>query len=167
MQQFAGELRARYELVLRAHAALGEGFELLDEPLAAGPFASSCTRPWRANLVLVGDAAGFFDGISGEGMSLALVSARDCAEATGRFLREGSYDAFREYAARRAALVRNSNLLARVSLALGSRPALARMAVRNLQRQPKTFEKLVAVNSGEAGLSSVRPRDLLALATGW
>ena len=167
MQQFAGELRARYELVLRAHAALGEGFELLDEPLAAGPFASSCTRPWRANLVLVGDAAGFFDGISGDGMSLALVSARHCAGAIHRYLRDAEYEAFREYAGRRSALVRSSNLLARVSLALGSRPGLARVAVRNLQRQPRTFEKLVAINSGETGLRSVRPRDLLALATGW
>ena len=167
MQHFAGGPRARYELVLRAHAALGEGFELLDEPLAAGPFAASCRRPWRANLVLVGDAAGFFDGITGEGMSVALVSARHCAAAIHRYLRDAEYEAFREYAGRRSALVRSSNLLARVSLALGSRPALAGVAVRNLQRQPRTFEKLVAINSGESGLRSVRPRDLLALATGW
>ena len=166
MHHFAGALRARFELVLRAHAALRDGFELLDEPLAAGPFAASCTRPWRANLLLVGDAAGFFDGISGEGMSVALVSARACAEAADRYLDEGNYEAFREYAKRRAALVRNSNLLARVSLALGARPGLARVAVRNLQRKPQTFEKLVAISSGEANLRAVRPRDLLALATG-
>ena len=166
MHQFAGNLRTRYGMTLRAHPALGDAFELLDEPLAAGPFVASCTRPWRANLVLVGDAAGFFDGITGEGMSVALVSARHCAAAVDRYLGAGDYAAFREYAARRAALVRNSNLLARVSLALGSRPTLARMAVRNLQRQPRTFEKLVAINSGEAALRSVRPRDFMALAAG-
>lgn len=166
MQQFAGGLRARYEQMLHDHAALHEGFELLDEPLAAGPFAASCTRPWRANLVLVGDAAGFSDGITGEGMSIALVSAQACAEVVDRYLRDGGYEAFREYAARRAALVRSSNLLARLSLALGSRPALAEMAVRNLQRKPRTFDKLVAINSGDANLRAIRPRDLLALATG-
>ncbi len=77
-----------------------------------------------------------------------------------------NYQPFRDYASRRAALVRNSNLLARVSLAFGSHPALAKMAVRNLQQQPRTFEKLVAINSGEAGLRTVRPRDFVALASG-
>jgi len=166
MHQFASRLHARYGMVLRAHTALDDACELLDEPLAAGPFVTSCTRPWRANLVLVGDAAGFFDGITGEGMSVALVSARFCAAAVDSYLGAGDYAAFREYAAHRSGLVRNSNMLARVSLTLGSRPPLARMAVRNLQRQPRTFEKLVAINSGEASLRSVRPRDLMALATG-
>lgn len=166
MHQFAGRLQTHYGMILRAHPALGDAFELLDEPLAAGPFVASCTRPWRANLVLVGDAAGFFDGITGEGMSVALVSARLCAEAVARYLGDGDYQPFREYAAHRAGLVRSSNLLARVALALGSRPTLARMAVRNLQRQPRTFEKLVAINSGEIGLRRVRPRDFMALATG-
>jgi flavin-dependent dehydrogenase len=166
MHQFAGKLQARYEQVLRASGVLGDSFELLDEPLPAGPFAASCTRPWRANLVLTGDAAGFFDGITGEGMSIALVSARACAQAAHRYLSSGDYEPFREYAARRTVLVRNSNLLGRVSLTLGSRPWLARLAVRNLQRQPETFEKLVAINNGEANLRALHPRDLVALATG-
>ncbi len=166
MHYFAGELRARYEMLLRAHAGLRNDFELLDEPMAAGPFEATCSRPWRANLLLVGDAAGFLDGISGEGMSVALVSARDCARAIDRYLRDIDYQAFRDYTSRRAALVRSSNLLARISLALGSHPALASMAVRNLQQRPRTFEKLVAINSGEARLRTVRLRDFVALATG-
>ena len=165
MQSFAGCLATRFEAVLRTHGSLGD-FQVVDGPLVAGPFAVACTRPWRANLVLVGDAAGFFDGITGEGMSLALVSARHCAAAVDGYLTDGDYASFRQYASRRAGLVRNSNLLARVSLALGSRPALAAAAVRNLQRQPKTFTRLVAINSAEAGLRTVRPRDILALATG-
>ena len=166
MSRFAGRLENEYEAVLRGHRALAGGFNLLDEPLAAGPFAASAKRSWRANLVLVGDAAGFFDGITGEGMSVALVSARQCAGAVRSYLESGDYGAFRRYERSRRALVRNSNVLGRVSLALGARPALARWSVRNLERRPATFEKLVGISAGDYGLGDLRPRDMLALATG-
>jgi flavin-dependent dehydrogenase len=166
MQRFAGRLAEEYEATLRAHPALAAGFELLDEPLAAGPFAANATRSWRANLVLVGDAAGFFDGITGEGMSVALVSARQCAAAVCSYLETGEYDGFRTFERSRRSLVRNSNLLGRVSLALGARPPLARWSVRNLERRPATFEKLVGISAGEHRLRDLRPRDFLALATG-
>ena len=86
----------------------------------------------------------------------------------------GPYDAIMLYGMLREARPRRiievgsgySTLLARVSLALGSRPHLARFAVHNLQRKPGTFEKLVAINSGELGLRALRPGDALALATG-
>ena len=167
MKRFAGRLAEEYEAILRGHPALAAGFEVLDDPLAAGPFAATAKRSWRANLVLVGDAAGFLDGITGEGMSVALVSARSCAVAVQAHLETGSYEPFRQYERSRRALVRNSNRLGRVSLTLGAQPALARWSVRNLERRAGTFEKLVGINSGERGLRDLRPRDLLALATGF
>jgi flavin-dependent dehydrogenase len=133
----------------------------------AGPFSVGCSRPWRANLVLVGDAAGFFDGITGEGMSVSLVTARHCSRACDGYLSGGGYAPFRKYASLRAGLVRNSELLGHVSLALGSRPALARMAVRNLQRRPETFNKLVAISTGSSGLRTIRLNDLSALLFGY
>jgi hypothetical protein len=51
-------------------------------------------------------------------------------------------------------------------LALSARPTLGRRAVENLSRHPETFARLGAVNSLELPLSSLPPRDLLALATG-
>jgi flavin-dependent dehydrogenase len=166
MRRFAGDLAREYVRLLAAHRASPAGFRVVDEPVAAGPFAVGCRRAWRANVVLVGDAAGFFDGISGEGMSVALASARDCAAAIDAFFGDGNDDHFRAYDARRRALVRNSNLLSRVSLALGSRPALANLAVRNLGRRPETFTKLTAINTGELGLGALRPGDLSALLLG-
>lgn len=166
MKRFAGNLACEYTATLRQHPALSAGFEVIDEPLAAGPFAARAKRAWRANVVLVGDAAGFFDGISGEGMSVALLSARACAEAVEAHLQGGVSDPFRAYDRHRRAIVRNSNLLARVSLALGSNPTLAHHAIRNLARHPVTFARLTAINSGELGLRSLRPRDLLSLTLG-
>lgn len=166
MRRFAGNIDGAFEALLREHPAFRDGFELCGGPLAAGPFPAGCSRAWKANLVLAGDAAGFFDGISGEGMTAALLSARECAAAIDAYLTGGSYEPFRRYDRRRRALVRNSNLLARVSLALSRQPRVAELAVRNLSRRPETFARLVAINTGEAGLGSIRPRDVLALALG-
>ncbi|MGH2610078.1 MAG: NAD(P)/FAD-dependent oxidoreductase, partial [Tepidiformaceae bacterium] len=132
----------------------------------AGPFDRRARRAFRGNVVLVGDAAGFFDGITGEGMSLALVSARLAAVAIREHLPSGSLAPFRRYHDQRRALARNSELLGRLTLFLGPRPGVARWSTRNLGRQPATFERLTAINSGERPFTSLRPRDLLALTLG-
>lgn len=166
MEAMAGRLAEGF-LDLVGRSALGRAFELVDEPLAAGPFPASAKALWRSpNLVLVGDAAGFHDGISGDGMSLALISARYCAGAVVSFLNTGSPRPFREYEQRRRRLARNSRLIASLILALASRPSLGRRAVLNLARKPDTFAKLAAINGGKLGLGSLRPRDIMALALG-
>lgn len=134
--------------------------ELCDEPIAAGPFSRGARKLHRGRLVLVGDAAGFFDGISGEGMSLALQNARTCASAIDAALRSGRtvpFGAYERVVRRRA---RDSTLLARLSLGLARHPAIAERAVANLGRRPRTFEKLLAINSGEAGFDALRPADI-------
>jgi flavin-dependent dehydrogenase len=143
------------------------GTQLLDAPLVAGPFPRGARRAWRANLALAGDAAGFFDGITGEGMSLALATAPACAAAVSRFIDSGSDDGLREYNRVRVRTGRASTLLGQLTLALAYRQRLGRYAVGNLARRPATFEKLVAINGGEIPLRSLTPRDLLALTTGW
>src|SRR5690606_36275822 len=140
--------------------------ELLDEPMIMGPFPSSASALAKHNLVLAGDAAGFFDPITGEGMSLALQSAHDAASSIDAFLREGKHDVIQDYERRQRARARNSMLLARLCLFLARRPALGRRAIANMNRRPATFEKLVAINSGDAELRHLRPRDALALLLG-
>lgn len=166
MPRFAGRLNEEYQAVLSGHPATTGAVALEDEPLAAGPFSRSVRRAWRANLVLAGDAAGFFDGISGDGMSSALASAPLCAAAVDRFLTEGSYDSFVTYDRERIAAARLSNDLAQLTLELARRPTIARFAIRNMARQPETFERLVGVMGERKGLGSLRPADLPALAFG-
>jgi menaquinone-9 beta-reductase len=165
VRRFAGRLNKEYRELLAGYPQLA-GACLVDEPKVAGPFPRTSQRAWRANLVLAGDAAGFFDAISGEGMSVALVGARSCAGAISAHLQTGAYERLRDYDRQRRTLVRNSDLLARFSLLLGSRDWTARVAVRNLARRPEAFAKLVTINTGEAPLTSLRPRDLSALLAG-
>jgi flavin-dependent dehydrogenase len=160
-----GDLVRWFQRQLQAIPAL-EGYELEDVPLVAGPFGRSVKRAWRGNLVFTGDAAGFLDGISGDGISAGLLGARACAEAIDSYLSSGDFDAFRAYDRARRDIVRNSNFLARVSLTLGRNERIAAIAVANLSRRPETFAKLIAINSRAAGFSSLRPRDVLVLAAG-
>jgi flavin-dependent dehydrogenase len=118
------------------------------------------------NLLLVGDAAGFFDGISGEGMSLALAGAKKCGEAVHAFLQDGHSAHFATYDKGCVALQRPSTLMARLCLALAARPTLGRRAIANLARKPTVLSKLIRVSRGEVGLSSLRPADALALFCG-
>ncbi len=165
-RMLAGQPDQALEELLRRERCLPDPWKVADAPLVAGPFPARATKLWSRNLVLAGDAAGFFDGITGEGMSLALVSARHCAEAVDGFLRTGSAKPFALYQKRRRALARNSELLGRLTLALAARPWLARRCLRSLSRHPATFSKLVAISSGEAGLRSLRPADLASLMVG-
>lgn len=165
-RRFGGRVREEYAALLARHPELRGRQELLDEPVAAGPFPVRCARPWREGLVLAGDAAGFYDGVSGEGMTLALRSARACAQAVDAHLRDGRSAPLAAYERRLRALARSSELLARLSLALARRPALATAAIRNLERRPATFAKLVEINSGQRPLSALRPSDVLAMLAG-
>ena len=53
------------------------------------PFGNATRRPGRGNVLLVGDAAGLVDPITGEGIGHAIQSGAKAAEATARALREG------------------------------------------------------------------------------
>jgi flavin-dependent dehydrogenase len=161
-----GNLAEGFKSLLSSSGILEAAVGLEDEPLVAGPFPAAARALWRDNLVLAGDAAGFRDPISGEGMSLALRGARECAAAVSEFIGSGSSAAFRAYERRQRTLMRNSALLARLTLTLASRPSLGRRAIANLNRRPETFRRLVSVNAGELALTALRPRDLLALAFG-
>lgn len=162
-QALKGRLEAGYLSLLRE---AGIEAELLDEPLMGGPFPAQSSRLWRGNLVLTGDAAGTFDPITGEGMSLALQSARLCAESVARYLVSGEGSSFEAYERQQRAMTRNSTLLARLVLFLSSHPALGRRAILNLRRNPATMTRLIEINNGAAGFVSLRPRDLSALLFG-
>jgi len=165
-RSLSGNLTTAYREMAEESGALPAGSVLADAPLAAGPFPAEAGRVWKSNLVLVGDAAGFFDGVTGDGMSLALVSAQMCAGAVREFLATGESASFAVYARKRRALVRNPQLLGRLLLTLATHPRIGARVASNLARRPETFAKLMRINQGEHGFSSLRPRDLLAALAG-
>jgi 2-polyprenyl-6-methoxyphenol hydroxylase-like FAD-dependent oxidoreductase len=122
-----------------------QGASPVSRPRGAGPLASASRVRTSDRLALVGDAAGFVDAVTGEGISLALV----CAEALGRIvptaIPQGAtrialapYERAFQRAYRRYALV------TRAVLALARRPRLRRAVVRQLAGHPRTLEQLMA-----------------------
>ena len=123
--------------VLRARLA---GVAPDSEPRGAGPLLRRARARTADRLVLLGDAGGYVDAITGEGLSLAFhcaealsaiapdAIARGAARATLAAYEREFARAFRRYA-----------LLTRGLLALSRRPWLRRRVVRALGRSPRLF----------------------------
>jgi menaquinone-9 beta-reductase len=81
----AGRLESFYRETLRRRwpriAARLEPAHLLAPPCAVGPLAVSCRAVAVPGAVLVGDAAGFYDPFTGDGVTLALRTGSLAAEA--------------------------------------------------------------------------------------
>lgn len=73
------QLRERFRTARSLHA-----------PWAVGPFASHARRAAAAGVLLVGDAADFYDPFTGEGIYAALRGGELAAHACGEFLRAAS-----------------------------------------------------------------------------
>ena len=119
------------------------------EPRGAGPFLQRARRRVAERFVLLGDAAGYVDAITGEGMSVALV----CAEALAGCLpevvrREGEVRAFAPYLATARREFRKYAWTARAVLGLARRPRLRRKVVATLARRPRAFEWLLGRTVG-------------------
>ncbi len=114
------------------------GARRLTPILGASPIGHRVARAAGAGWMLVGDAAGFIDPFTGEGIYRALRSARAAAEAL-----EGSDDraAARYLAARRGAFVAKDGLTWLVQGMLGAHPVMG-YALRRLARRPELAERL-------------------------
>jgi flavin-dependent dehydrogenase len=95
--------------------------------------------------LLVGDAAGFFDPFTGEGVTLALRSAELAAEVADRALRGGHPDDLREYDRRRHEATRAKFRFNRLVQAAVAWPELANALARRLRRRPALADRLVGI----------------------
>ncbi|MFF5285362.1 NAD(P)/FAD-dependent oxidoreductase [Streptomyces sp. NPDC013171] len=102
----------------------------------AGPLRQRVRGRVAGRVLLVGDAAGYVDALTGEGIALALASA----EAAVRCLRAGRPQEY-ERAWRR--LSRRQRLLTRALLRAGSRPETSRLIVPVAARMPGVFAAAV------------------------
>jgi flavin-dependent dehydrogenase len=151
----------------RPLAARLAGASPIDEALACGPLRVKSRSVWRGRAVLIGDAAGYVDAITGEGMSLALQTAAFASDAIGQILRGAPVDdAFSSYARRRARAFRDHALLTMGLVELARHPALAKRAIARLAKEPALFSRLLAVNTGARSVWSLGLTDALKLAVG-
>ncbi len=140
-----------YSRWLRAERILTErleGAEQITAIAGSSPLASRARRGVAPGLILLGDAAGFVDPITGGGMAQALVSAELLARYIGIHglaTLDGWLDAFdRE----RNGMLRDYRILTKAMLWLASRPRLARNAFRAMTATPRLFSHLLGVSGG-------------------
>ena len=116
------------------------GARWASEARGAGPLEreATCAAP-DDGIALVGDAAGYVDAITGEGMSVAFHEARALAEC----LESGSLAA---YPARVRRIRRLPDATTRLMLWLKDRPRLRRRVIGSRARDPRLFDRLLAVH---------------------
>jgi flavin-dependent dehydrogenase len=126
--------------------------------MAMGPLAYRVDEPRVGGVMLAGDAAGFYDPFTGEGLYTALRSAELLADVAHPALVAGdlSASALSAYArARREAFRDKARVTRALQLVIGRR-RLANAAARFLQRRPALLSMLLGVIG-----DFVPPRELL------
>ena len=124
-----------------------EGAEPISDLLAT-PLAATARRGFAPGVVLLGDAAGFLDPITGGGIAQALVTSECLAQFILSKGEEHADTWLPRFERERNALLRDYRLLTRGVLALARRPALARATLAGLSWTPPLFSHLVGVSAG-------------------
>lgn len=125
----------------------------------AGPFDQRPRKLWRGHTVLVGDAAGYRDAITGEGLGIAFGEALELAACLAR-------DDLRSYPAAVRRLTRRPYRFIRLLLAAEARPAVRRRFLHLLAAQPDLFRRLLATHGGESLWRSLGWRGIRQLGLG-
>ena len=113
-------------------------------PRGAGPMARTARSRIADRFALVGDAAGYIDAITGEGLSLAFVSAL----TLGRILPTalalgGSRATLLAYQRESAHQFRRYAFVTKTMLAFARRPALHGPVIAMLARHPQMFSAIL------------------------
>jgi flavin-dependent dehydrogenase len=139
--------RRPHEQLLRRFPALAGrlGGAPHDSPAAgAGPLARRAAARTADRLVLVGDAGGYVDAITGEGLSLAFEGALALAQALpGALARGAPREALLAWEKGEERRFARYATTARIVLGLARRPAARRHALAFLGRHPRAFSTLL------------------------
>jgi flavin-dependent dehydrogenase len=162
---FAGRLetffRARLKQLRHLWPRLA-GIEPLGKLVAMGPLAYRVRPPRHDGVLLVGDAAGFYDPFTGEGLFTALRSAEMLVDAADRALGAGDVSRARlfAYAEERRDVFRSKERATRAVQLILARRWRANLAARVLSRRPALLSLLMGVIG-----DFVPPREVLRLET--
>jgi 2-polyprenyl-6-methoxyphenol hydroxylase-like FAD-dependent oxidoreductase len=122
-------------------------------------------RVCRGRFVLVGDASGSVDPLTGEGIGLAFKQAAALIEAI-------EHDDLESYQTAHNGIARAPRLMSRLMLIMDAHPRLRRRALRMFAAEPSLFARLLDMNIGEVCLSKFGLGQALRLgwgmlASGW
>jgi geranylgeranyl reductase family protein len=152
MREASGDLEAFYRASLkRRWPRIAERLErgrLLAPPRAIGPLAVTARAVAAEGALLVGDAAGFYDPFTGEGVTLALRSAELAAAAIGDALERpgsGPLPRLAAYERARHAATRAKFRFYRTLQLIVGWPEAANTMARKLRRRPDLADRLVGI----------------------
>jgi flavin-dependent dehydrogenase len=129
--------------------------------IGAGPLGVRVAPVVHGRMLLLGDAAGAVDPISGEGMSLALLSARAAAAPIREAIETGDFGALDRYAEARRKLMAPASRMAGLILRMTKHPWLADRVVRKLAHDAPLFGRLLRAACGAGSLGLLEPARLV------
>jgi geranylgeranyl reductase family protein len=164
LQRVAGNREEYFDQAL-AGEPFFEGAQRLDEVIATGPFDWPTRSAVADGALLVGDAAGYYDPFTGQGIYRALRGAELAVEVIDRALRSGdvSAPALMPYERAQRRAFAPGVRLQHVIEAFISRPRMFGVAARLLTARPALANALVAATGDIAPVRAVLDPRLLLL----
>jgi flavin-dependent dehydrogenase len=155
-----------YESAARTAIAAVRDTALVAGPLGAAQFEQRTRAVADGGLFLVGDAAGYDDPTTGDGIAIGMLLAERLALRIhqARSSEISTALAVRRYRADHARLVRDRRRLTRLALAMARTPWLSRRAIAHAATDPRALRKLLGINCGYQTFAALTPRDWLSLA---
>jgi len=137
----------RWCLAQPALASRLEGAEQVTPLLSASPLAGRARSGVAPGIVLLGDAAGFLDPITGGGMTQALMTAELLASYVGKH-RATSEDWLLSFERARRELLWDYRMLTQAMLWLADHPRLTHALLSRLRIPPAVLSHLIGVSGG-------------------
>jgi flavin-dependent dehydrogenase len=160
MREFGGRLSERYREVALALRPELQHAEQVGPVHAVGPFWYRASTVADDGVFLVGDASGFTDPITGEGIATGFRQARAVVAALDAPAPERAY----RTAHRR--LTKDPRRVASLLLRLSRTPELVARGIRSHERSPQTFATILGIGFGYWGFDRITPREWIRLFTG-
>jgi flavin-dependent dehydrogenase len=128
-----------------------EGAQQISEVMAISPLSGRSRPTFLPGFILLGDAAGFSDPLTGGGMMHALLAA----ELLAKYARQafGKGEAWLgQFDRDRRAMLRDFRIMTRMMVMLTNHPQWLSTVLRGLRFSPALFSHLIGVSAGIRGL---------------
>jgi 2-polyprenyl-6-methoxyphenol hydroxylase-like FAD-dependent oxidoreductase len=155
-----GPLQLAYQQWIRSQPALAarlEGAGQISELMSTSPLAAKARCGVAPGIVLLGDAAGFLDPITGGGMTQALMTAELLAGYIARRPQANAW--IFDFERERRAMLWDYSMLTQIVLWLADHPRLTEKVLSALRGSPALFSHLVGVAGGVRRLLDFRPME--------